>query len=330
MTSKSLSITSIALLCLIMTASAQRMSRQDYIDKYKALAIEDMEKYGIPASITMAQGCLESDNGNSRLARQANNHFGIKCKKEWTGKTISHDDDAKGECFRSYDNAEHSFRDHSEFLDKSQRYQALFKLDIRDYKGWAKGLKAAGYATSPTYAEQLIKIVEDNELYRLDRGERLPWEAKAEVVELPVKVVPEEVAAVPVPDETLMIDVDNYIVSVRSNPDFTVYVNNGSEFVVARPVDTFESVAKSFKTSARRLRKFNDVSSKGQLRAGEVVYLKSKASRSENGKLIHVASEGQTLHYISQRYGIKLKKLAALNRLDANSPIGIGQQIRLM
>lgn len=330
MTNKTLTTTLIALLCLIMTASAQRMSRQDYIDKYKALAIEDMEKYGIPASITMAQGCLESDNGNSRLARQANNHFGIKCKKEWTGKTISHDDDAKGECFRSYDNAEHSFRDHSEFLDKSQRYQGLFKLDIRDYKGWAKGLKAAGYATSPTYAEQLIKIIEDNQLDRLDRGELLPWETQVAVAEKPKEVVVEEVVAVPVPDETLMIDVDNYIVSVRSNPDFTVYVNNGSEFIVARPGDTFESVAKSFKTSARRLRKFNDVSSKGQLRAGEVVYLKTKASRSENGKLIHVASEGQTLHYLSQRYGIKLKKLAAINRLDADSPIGTGQQIRLM
>ena len=148
----------------------QKLSREEYIRRYKGLAVEEMDIYGIPASIKMAQALLESDNGNGRLAREANNHFGIKCKSTWTGATISHDDDAAGECFRKYASVEDSYRDHSEFLDRSERYQDLFKLDPLDYKGWAYGLKQAGYATNPQYAELLIKIIEDNRLYLLDEG----------------------------------------------------------------------------------------------------------------------------------------------------------------
>ncbi len=160
------------IVCLfsVFAASAQRISKEEYIEKYAPLAIDDMAKYGIPASIKMAQGLLESDSGNSRLAVIGNNHFGIKCKSDWRGETIAHDDDALQECFRQYASARESWDDHAQFLKNSERYAALFKLEPTDYKAWARGLKQAGYATNPKYPDLLIKIIEDNELWRLDSG----------------------------------------------------------------------------------------------------------------------------------------------------------------
>ena len=150
----------------------QKLTRTEYIEKYAETAVREMKATGIPASITLAQGCLESGNGNSTLATKANNHFGIKCHKNWKGKTIRHDDDEKNECFRSYRSADESFRDHSDFLRYSDRYAALFNLELTDYKGWAYGLQKAGYATARTYAESLIRIIEENELYRYDKLDR--------------------------------------------------------------------------------------------------------------------------------------------------------------
>lgn len=147
--------------------NAQELSRQEYIDKYKSIAIQEMREHGIPASITMGQGILESQNGNSQLTRESNNHFGIKCHSDWSGKKTFHDDDEKNECFRKYSSAKQSFKDHSLFL-KKKRYEELFSYKITDYKSWAKGLKKAGYATNPEYANLLIKIIEDNQLYLLD------------------------------------------------------------------------------------------------------------------------------------------------------------------
>ncbi|MEI6852765.1 MAG: glucosaminidase domain-containing protein, partial [Bacteroidota bacterium] len=141
---------------------------EGYIAKYLELAMQEMRIYKIPASITLAQGLLESGNGNSELALNANNHFGIKCKNEWTGDKYYYDDDEKHECFRKYKSDTDSYRDHSLFLTKREYYKALFLLDICDYKGWANGLKKAGYATEPMYAEMLIKIIEDNQLYNYD------------------------------------------------------------------------------------------------------------------------------------------------------------------
>lgn len=152
----------------VFTANAQPQHRLDYIETYKDIAIQEMNMYGIPASIKLAQGILESGDGQSRLASKANNHFGIKCHTDWKGKKIYHDDDEKGECFRVYKNPEESYRDHSLFLVERLRYKDLFKLDRTDYKGWAKGLKAAGYATNPSYANLLIKLIEDYQLYIYD------------------------------------------------------------------------------------------------------------------------------------------------------------------
>lgn len=160
----------IALLILFigMQASAQNLTRRQYIEKYKDEAVKQMRKHKIPASITLAQGCLESNNGNSELARKANNHFGIKCHNGWKGKGYTHDDDKKDECFRKYESAEDSFTDHSYFLISGSRYNSLFDLKITDYKAWAHGLKAAGYATNPKYAQMLICIIEEYQLYKYD------------------------------------------------------------------------------------------------------------------------------------------------------------------
>ena len=153
------------LLGLILPLAAQvRTTREEYIDRYKSIAIAQMERYGIPARITLAQGILESDCGNSLLSMRSNNHFGIKCKRDWTGEKVYHDDDAKGECFRSYPSVEASYRDHAEFLDSQPRYDSLFAYAHDDYRSWARGLKAAGYATAPDYAQRLIRIIEENEL----------------------------------------------------------------------------------------------------------------------------------------------------------------------
>lgn len=306
-------------------------ARKDYIESYKAAAIEQMEVYGIPASIKMAQALLESDNGNSRLAREANNHFGIKCKREWTGETISHDDDAPGECFRKYASPMESFKDHSEFLDKSARYQDLFKLDPMDYKGWAYGLKKAGYATNPAYAEMLIKIIEDNQLYLLDQGGDIPSgllaTAEPTPAPEPVQVEIQAVGAASVKP----IDIDNYNISIQTaDGRHSVYHNNGSQFVIAAQGDTYASIARAFSVSPKNIYAFNDVAQGTELRAGEMVYIRRKSKRSENGKLIHSAKEGETMHAISQMYGIRLGNLISINRRPKNSEVREGQQIRLM
>ncbi|MCC8036372.1 MAG: glucosaminidase domain-containing protein [Rikenellaceae bacterium] len=306
-----------------------RMSHSEYIEKYKHIAIEHQDIYGIPVSIKLAQGLLESDCGNSRLAVEANNHFGIKCKSDWTGETISHDDDAKGECFRKYESPERSFLDHSEFLDKSARYQALFDLDITDYKGWAHGLKAAGYATNPHYAELLIKIIEDYELYALDTAEPAAGRDYAYLEpQQPLEDVSPAGDALFIPAEK--VDVDNYVISVRTVSGYPVYHNNGSEFVVAAGGDTYGRIAAAAGVSEAKLRKFNDVTAAHQPKPGEQVYIRQKGKKATNGKLIHTVKEGETMHSISQMYGVRLKNLSKINRRPVDAPLRQGQQIRLM
>lgn len=321
------SLLALGAVMIMSTAWAQKqMTREQYIKKYKDLVLESQEVYGIPASIKMAQALLESDNGNSRLATEANNHFGIKCKKEWAGESITHDDDAPSECFRKYPSAQDSFKDHSEFLDKSPRYEQLFNLDPLDYKAWAYGLKAAGYATNPKYPELLIKIIEDYKLYTLDRDHKLADDMNDSQTEAE-KATMKPTIEIAVTDK---IDMDNYIVSLNNVKGYNIYSNNGSEFVVAGTDDTYERIAKVFGISIKRLYKFNDLEAGAQLSKGDVVYIKSKSKRANNGKLIHIVKEGDTMHSISQRYGIRLKNLATINRREKNAELHEGQQIRLM
>ncbi|MBR5454183.1 MAG: glucosaminidase domain-containing protein [Rikenellaceae bacterium] len=319
--------TTLPALALVLTIGAvaqDRTTKEQYIEQYKQLAIDDMEKYGIPTSIKMAQALLESDAGNSRLARQANNHFGIKCKKDWTGETIHHDDDAPQECFRKYPSAQESFHDHSEFLDRSPRYQGLFELDPLDYKAWAHGLKAAGYATNPKYPELLIKLIEDYKLYLLDKGEvavATPAPAQPTIIEC--EQAPEPVVA------TAQVDVDNYVLALHSRGGYDIYLNNGCEFVIAAEGDDINSHSQSLGISTKRLRKMNELAEDGDFAAGDVVYIKPKAKHSENGHLLHTVREGETLHTVSQTYGIRVKRLAAMNHLTGDGQIFAGQQLKL-
>ncbi len=317
-------IATLLALAAVTGVSAQKLTHQQYIEKYKKLAVEERDLYGIPASITMAQGLCESDCGNSRLAREANNHFGIKCKKDWTGQTISHDDDARGECFRKYASVEDSYRDHSVFLQGSARYASLFKLKPTDYQGWAYGLKAAGYATNPQYATQLIKLIEDYRLYLLDDLETDAETLAAEKTAAKTPVMWQEWTESP--DR---VDIDNYVVSLRSQGGYSLYANNGSEFVQARPGDTFESLGKSVGVAPARLRSINDLPASAQPSGGDMVYIKAKARRANNGQLIHVVQQGETMHGIAQRYGIRLRSLASMNHRSADSSLAAGQQLRL-
>ena len=302
-----------------------KQTREEYIEKYKSIAIAHMEKFGIPASITMAQGILESDAGNSALSLSSNNHFGIKCKKHWTGRKVYHDDDAKGECFRAYPSVEASYEDHALFLDSSPRYDSLFSYPSNDYKSWARGLKAAGYATAPDYAERLVAIIEKYKLYILDQAdggaiyssgknarENAEWFAQQSSLQ----------------NQNQIIE-DPFNITINAHKGYSIYRINHTCYVLAKEGDTYESLSKIFAISESNLRKFNDVSRKAELTKGSIVYIERKKSAWQFQQLLHTASHGQTLHSISQSYGIRLRSLARLNRVRPSRPLEVDQTIRL-
>jgi LysM repeat protein len=332
-------ITFLLVLFALPAVAQRRITPREYIEKYKHLAIADMEKYGIPASVKMAQALLESDAGNSRLAVQANNHFGIKCKSTWRGQTLDHDDDAPKECFRKYDTPEASFADHADFISNSARYERLFALDPMDYKAWAQGLKDCGYATSPQYPERLIRMIETHELYKLDtetpgRAPLVAAAAEPVAPEEPVrKAVRERITILPKeapPVAYSETDPDKYTVSTRSAGGRPVYHNNGTEYIEAHRGDTFEVLAAAAGLKAKRLRKINDASPNMQPAEGERVYLRTKATRALNGHVIHTAAQGETMRDIAQHYGIRLGSLARLNRHVTDQAVSKGEQIKLM
>ena len=293
----------ILLLMITGSLSAQnaRNTREDYIEKYKSLAIKQMKISGIPASIIMAQACFESDNGNSRLALEANNHFGIKCHNSWTGPSIRHDDDASQECFRKYTNPEGSFSDHSDFLRYRDRYAFLFDLPRDDYKGWAEGLKKAGYATNPAYAERLIKIIEDNKLYELDNEDPVVEVKSPKQIELEQTV------------EIKKVNIDNYSFMLGRQE----YRRNGVKFVLARNNDSYDAIAVDMNIKVQKLLEYNEVSGGINLKAGDVVYLEKKKSNTVESLPMHIAESGETMWGISQRYGVTLKSLYNYNNLKA-------------
>ncbi|MBR5133069.1 MAG: glucosaminidase domain-containing protein [Alistipes sp.] len=316
----------------------QRITRSEYIAKWADVAIEHMEIYGIPASITMAQAIVESGWGNSTLARTANNHFGIKCGSSWTGGKVYHDDDAKGECFRAYDSAEESFADHAEFLNGRSRYQFLFNYATDDYVSWAKGLKQAGYATAPTYAEGLIKVIEDEHLYLLDRknGRKLYDDYVAEKLGLNKSQQKEEPKSEEpkIADQSLAyadrgIDPNNFRVTINSHYGYNVYLTNGANYIIAREGDTYASIGKLFELPEGILRKFNDVKKGVEPKEGDIVYIERKSSRWRGSNLIHVTEEGEDIYTLSQVYGIRLKTLLKLNNADSDTKFHKGETIRL-
>ena len=318
----------ILLLLLFMSVSAMaavRQTREEYVEKYKAIAIAHMERYGIPASITMAQGILESDSGNSRLSLSSNNHFGIKCKKHWTGDRVYHDDDAKGECFRAYPSVEASYQDHADFLDQSPRYDSLFAYNSDDYRSWARGLKAAGYATAPDYAERLVKIIESMKLYLLDKenGNKIYAAAKSATANTEAWWE----SNIATSDE--QINPNAFRVKVNSHKGYGVYRTNHTFYVVAKEGDTFESVGEVFDISAKMLRKFNDVPKDGKLAKGDIVYIERKKTQWLGNVMQHKVVRDENLYSLSQSYGIRLKSLAKLNHLRINDEVRKGEIIRL-
>jgi hypothetical protein len=261
----------------------QNISREQYIANFSDLAMREMVRVGIPASITLAQGCLESNNGNSTLAVKGNNHFGIKCH-EWTGKKIYHNDDRRNECFRSYPSAYDSYMDHSEFLTSKTRYASLFELSPHDYRGWAKGLKSAGYATANNYATLLIRIIEEHELYRYDL---MVLEGSLD-----------------------HIDTTSFQALQGSQIQRKVLLNNRIEYVLSEPGDTPESLRAEL-----GLYKYNDLYKDAKLETGTIIYLQPKRRKAAPGNEIHRVEAGQTMYDISQIYGVKLKHLYRMNYL---------------
>ena len=276
---------------------------QQYIDQYKDIAIEQMMRYHIPASITLAQGLLESGAGRTELTRNSNNHFGIKCNNNWTGRRTYHDDDAKNDCFRVYDSAYDSYEDHSKFLSGNQRYRPLFQLKPTDYKGWAKGLKACGYATSPVYAEKLVESIQLYKLYQYDSAKGY----------------------------------DHFMAqrTKDQNPNgaslHTIKIFNKNYYIIARRGDTFKAIGEEVGISYRKIAKYNERNRKDQLQEGEVIWLKkkqSKAPKDYKGRLHYVRS-GESMYSIAQQYGIRLKSLYKMNKLSPDYQIKVGDGLRL-
>jgi hypothetical protein len=273
-----------------------------YIEKYKLLAVKQQREYRIPASITLAQGLLESAAGNSRLARQGNNHFGIKCKDEWRGGRIYHDDDEKNECFRTYKSVEESYTDHSLFLAKRKYYVSLFDLNIYDYKGWAYGLQRCGYATDKSYGAKLVQIIETYELYKYDRArivEKTP--VKDDIYE--IKIFPPENRKLPV------------------NWRRRIMETNEVHYIEAQENDTYEFIAYDTRMKLKRLLKYNDSTPEQKLKKGDRVYLQGKRKYASKENRVHVVKNGESLHSISQLYGMKLKSIYKLNKIkDSYTP----------
>jgi LysM repeat protein len=300
-------------------AEAQRsMTREEYIATYRDIAIEEMRRNGIPASIKLAQGILESGFGNSELARVANNHFGIKCNG-WNGRTMLQDDDRKNECFRAYDSATESFRDHSQFLRTRPWYASLFELNPTDYKAWAHGLRRAGYATNPRYAQLLIRVIEENNLSQYDQ---MAIAMVGELPELPNLRTAGSRPASPAPTQT----VEDFA-PVSFETYRVVKTNNRIKYVEARPGDTPESLAQELDMRPWQIIRYNEMQESQQIRPGQIVYLQPK--RKKGVKAVHIAQPGETMYDISQQYGILLDHLLSRNQMELWQQPTVGQRILL-
>lgn len=291
----------ILLLVVICSGAAysQKLSAKEYIDKFKDEAIKEMYLHRIPASIVLAQAMLESANGNSELAKNANNHFGIKCKKEWSGASYAKNDEAEQECFRKYENVLDSYSDHSLFLKSRPRYAFLFEIPLADYKSWCQGLKMAGYATDPKYAKGLIEIIEKHKLYEFD-------------VNLPL----------PKPDNSESIESKLAEISLRE-----VYKFNRIKFIIIRENDSYFKIASQFNIELEKLMEYNDIEPGEKIAVGQKLFLEPKRSHAKEP--YHIVQKGETLKDISQIHGVKLPVLYKYNYLGANSILEVGDIIFL-
>lgn len=292
---------------------AQYMTAAEYVQKYKDLAIEEMKRMGVPAAITLAQGLLETENGNSDLLKESNNHFGIKCKSTWTSEVVYHDDDARGECFRKYKTAEDSYRDHSNFLRGSSRYAFLFKLDPSDYKAWAYGLKRAGYATNPRYPQILIKYIEDNNL------EQYTDEGLSDVPDFDAtKYVDDKEDSNAQSDVATIDPVPGYPVDMTINGSKALWVTKGTSLL---------AIATEHNINLEKLLDMNDLANDGLLQKDQYIFLEKK--HKEGPQDVCIVQPKETLYDISQKYGVILQNLYAYNNLTVDDYLVAGTKIFL-
>lgn len=298
--------------------STSKNAYENYIRTYAPQALASQQRFGIPASITLAQGLLESAAGQSDLARNANNHFGIKCHKSWTGGRAYHTDDRPNECFRAYNTVLESYSDHAYFLSSQARYQDLFRMDLSDYKGWAKGLQSAGYATDRGYANKLIKIIEDYQLYLVtDNNPSRKYSYNDP------KQPPRNVKNQPLQYEKPATQ-DAGVADVRE-----VYISYGLYYTLAKPNDDLASIARDLGATERALERYNDFPKGYPLQGGDIVYLERKLLKAEPPYYEHVVKVGESIHAIAQRYGIQLKSLYRMNGLTQDYYPEEGDVLRL-
>ncbi len=297
-----------------------QMSVEEYISAYKDIAIEEMKRSGIPASITIAQGILETENGNSILVKKSNNHFGIKCKSNWTGPSVSHDDDAPGECFRVYNTAADSYRDHSNFLRGSNRYAFLFELAPNDYKGWAYGLKKAGYATNPKYPDILIRNIERYNLqqYDLDRNGNpvIDLAKQAELNEEPKEQVIK-------PVQYTEMNMKQNLASIKSGK--TLF--NGLKAIYVPAGTSLLAIATEYEIGLSDLLDYNDLKKDGLLKDEQWIFLQKK--KKEGNRDSYTTSGNESLYWIAQMNAIQLGSLMDFNGLPETAVLRPGTRIWL-
>lgn len=294
----------------IFSQRAKRIAPADYIKTYKDIAIEEMHRSGIPASITLSQGMLESDNGNSSLATEGKNHFGIKCHN-WNGKKIYQDDDAKNECFRKYNSVEESYKDHTDFLLKQSRYAFLFGYSSTDYKNWARGLKKAGYATNPDYPQLLIRLIEDYKLNAYDQ-EVAKDKSSSSKPKKHARKAP--------------VENDNFTFTF---PTHEIFTRNRIKYIVVKDGDSFGRLTDELELMRWELPKYNDLSTDSPLKAGDILYIQPKRNRAAREHSTHVVKAGEDMQFISQLYGMKLSRLYKMNCMIEGDQPAEGDTLQL-
>ena len=292
---------------------AQRITPDEYISTYRNIAIAEMKRSGIPASVTLAQGILETECGNSELVKKSNNHFGIKCKSTWTGESVTHTDDALNECFRKYSRPEDSYKDHSDYLKTSQRYASLFKLESSDYKGWAYGLKRAGYATNPQYPQIVIANIEK---YNLQQYDNLSSEDLDNIAVN--KIINDQKPTI----ENVIVDLSTVENSIKSKNKI-----NGLKALMAPKGISLLVIASKANIDLGKLLEYNDLSTDGLLHDEQVIYLEKKPK--QGNRDYYIALQKETLYDISQNNAIQLKYLSQLNNLNENQTVKKGTKIKL-
>ncbi len=314
------------------TASTAATTRQQYIAQWKDEAVYQMVVHKIPASITLAQGILESGDGNSRLAREGNNHFGIKCHNDWQGKTIHEDDETRGECFRKYDNARESFEDHSAFLQR-KRYETLFALPVDDYKGWCKGLKQCGYATNPKYPELLLKIIDEYSLHQYDEvGKQYIKDKK-----IPARSGGKDTEPVATHDTAKPKGKGKHggnkntgdertTINISHNREIAISANR-IKYTLVKEGETLKTLAEQLDMNEGQLKRYNDLSNNANLKVGQKLYTQPKRNKCKQAT--YTVKKGDSLWSISQEFGVKMSKIKTYNTLEEGAMLKAGQELKL-